>query len=361
MIKLLLLDIDGVMTNGKVCIDENGCESKQLDFQDIDAIFEAKRIGLPIGFISGENSPTVNYFQKRFDPDYFITGCKDKKGAIKLIANESGLELIEIAYVGDSHHDHEAIKMVGLGMCPANSADEIKRIADRVLLRSGGNGAVSEAVVYIKGYNAKLGKDCSFELSTPEGLENIEAILQQHNQMITEMLQDYDLQKKIDTASATIGKALRTGKQIFLCGNGGSAADAQHLATELVSRFYHERRALNAEALTTNTSSLTAIANDYNFNQIFARQIEARANKGDVLIGLTTSGNSTNVIEAFQTARNIGVITIAMTGNHVFTEIEQMSDITIKISSQLTPRIQEGHILVGHLICELVEKQFLKD
>lgn len=149
--------------------------------------------------------------------------------------------------------------------------------------------------------------------------------------------------------------AFRAGKKVLLCGNGGSAADAQHLAAEFVGKFYFDRPALPAEALTVNTSSLTAIGNDYSFDVVFSRQVEAFGAAGDVLIGITTSGNSRNVVEAFRVARQRGIVTVGLTGASGG-KLKDEADYCICIASTDTPRIQEQHILVGHILCELVEQ-----
>jgi D-sedoheptulose 7-phosphate isomerase len=148
----------------------------------------------------------------------------------------------------------------------------------------------------------------------------------------------------------------RSGGKLLICGNGGSAADAQHIATEFVSKFLKERRALDAEALTTNTSCLTAIGNDYSFEHIFARQVEAKGRKGDVLIAISTSGNAKNVVAAVKIAKEIGMKTIALTGNNTNSLLCTHSDYSINIPSNSTPRIQEAHIMVGHMICDHIEK-----
>ena len=160
------------------------------------------------------------------------------------------------------------------------------------------------------------------------------------------------IQKSIDV----IADSFSQGGQLLLCGNGGSAADAQHIATEFVSRFYMERSALNAEALTVNTSSLTAIANDYEYKKVFARQVEAKGKSGDVLIGISTSGTSANVIKAFESARKLGMHTIAFVGNNT-AAVAPVADTVIGIPSGCTPRIQEMHIMIGHIICEEVERR----
>lgn len=187
----------------------------------------------------------------------------------------------------------------------------------------------------------------------------IEKSLAEHNQLMQEVIKDEELIETIAKVIEEIVNSYKKGGQLLFCGNGGSAADAQHLSTELVSRFYMEREALNAEALTVNTSTLTAIANDYDYNRVFARQVEAKTKKGDILIGITTSGISKNVIEAFKVARERGVIIIAFTGKNS-EHIKEYSDYVLSVPSVVTPRIQEMHILIGHIICESVEKSLFE-
>ena len=162
--------------------------------------------------------------------------------------------------------------------------------------------------------------------------------------------------KTVEEISKTIISAYDNGGKVFIAGNGGSAADAQHIAAELVSRFYKERKALAAESLTVNTSNLTAIANDYDFSVVFSRQLEANARKGDLFWGISTSGNSKNILSAIHTAKNIGMKIIGFTGESGGKMAEpKMCDLLIRIPSKDTPRIQENHILMAHIICELVE------
>ena len=148
------------------------------------------------------------------------------------------------------------------------------------------------------------------------------------------------------------------GKVLF-CGNGGSAADAQHLAAELSGRFYFDRDPLDAEALHVNTSYVTAVANDYSYDQIYSRLIKAKGRKGDVLIGLSTSGNSGNVLKAFELANEVGMITVGMTGESGG-KMKNLSTHLLNVPSSDTPRIQECHIMIGHIICELVEDKMFE-
>jgi D-sedoheptulose 7-phosphate isomerase len=173
------------------------------------------------------------------------------------------------------------------------------------------------------------------------------------------IFEDNELTKNIEMASKTIIKQMSENKKLLICGNGGSAADAQHIASEFTGKYYLDRSPLNAEALHTDTSYLTAVSNDYGFDYIYSRMVEAKANKGDVLITMSTSGNSKNVILGLQKAKEIGVLTIGFGANQGG-EMKKKCDIFIGVPSQNTPRIQEMHLLIGHIICEIVEAHFSK-
>jgi len=161
--------------------------------------------------------------------------------------------------------------------------------------------------------------------------------------------------KKVVKAAEMVVKALRRGRKVVFFGNGGSAADAQHLACELSGRFRRERRGLPALALTVNTSSLTAIANDYGYEKVFSRQVEGLVEKGDVVVGISTSGESENVIEGLKEAKRKGAFTVGLCGEGG--RMEKFCDLCIKVPSKDTPRIQEAHITLGHILCELVERE----
>ena len=150
--------------------------------------------------------------------------------------------------------------------------------------------------------------------------------------------------------------AFRKNKKMLLCGNGGSAADAQHIAAELSGRFYKDRKPLYAEALHVNSSFITAVANDYGYDKTYARMTEAAGREGDILLGISTSGNSPNVVNALKIANEIGLKTIGFTGNNGG-KMASICDYIIKIPSDDTPRIQEAHILIGHIICQLIEEE----
>ena len=169
------------------------------------------------------------------------------------------------------------------------------------------------------------------------------------------MMNDKYLIKRIDQIVLECCEAIENGKSIYWCGNGGSAADSQHLAAELSGRFYYDREPIPSEALHCNTSYLTAVANDYGYEHVFSRLIKAIGNEGDILIGLSTSAKSKNIVNAFDVALTKDMITIGFCGEEM--NDFDICDILLQIPSKDTPRIQEGHMLVGHIICQLIEEK----
>lgn len=170
------------------------------------------------------------------------------------------------------------------------------------------------------------------------------------------ILNDVVLMNKIQKSIEIIVNSYQSGGKVLLCGNGGSAADAQHIAAELSGRYFYDRPPLYAEALHVNTSYITAVANDYSFDYVYSRMIEASGKKGDVLIAFSTSGNSKNVVRAVGKAYEIGMTIISLTGQKT-SKLSDISDVLINVPSEITPIIQESHIMIGHIICEWVEKE----
>ena len=170
------------------------------------------------------------------------------------------------------------------------------------------------------------------------------------------VLADKEICKAVEIAANAVVEAYRNGHRALLAGNGGSAADAQHIAGELVSKFYFERPAIDAVALTTNTSILTAIGNDLGYEVLFSRQVEAMGHKGDVFIGISTSGNSKNIVKALEVCKERGIYTIGLTGESGGA-MKPLCDLCIQIPSSETPRVQEAHMMIGHIICCLVEEE----
>jgi D-sedoheptulose 7-phosphate isomerase len=176
-----------------------------------------------------------------------------------------------------------------------------------------------------------------------------------------QIIQDNILIQRLEDTVKTIVNAYRKNKKVLLCGNGGSAADAQHIAAEFSGRFYFDRAPLPAEALHVNTSFLTAVANDYSYDTVYARMLDASGNEGDILIAISTSGNSTNILKAIETAKKKGMFVIGFTGE-TGGKMKNLCDYLFNVPSSDTPRIQEAHITLAHIICEWVEKElFGKD
>ena len=184
--------------------------------------------------------------------------------------------------------------------------------------------------------------------------QKISSIINESIKVKQALMGDIHLIAQIDTVVKVITTAFQNGNSVYFAGNGGSAADAQHLAAEFSGRFYKDRKALPSEALHCNISYLTAVANDYSYEVIYARLIEGITKPGDVLVGISTSGNSGNIVKAFEMAKTKQVVTIGFTGDKGG-KMKEISDYLINVPSNDTPRIQESHILVGHIICELVE------
>ena len=191
-------------------------------------------------------------------------------------------------------------------------------------------------------------------------MEQIKNIINESITVKTDLLRNNDLLQTIEKAVTAIVQAFRNGNHVYFCGNGGSAADAQHLAAEFSGRFYKDRDALPAEALHCNTSYLTAVANDYSYDVIYSRLIKGIGNPGDILVGLSTSGNSKNIVNAFEVAKEKDMITIAFTGSGGG-KLKKHADYLINIPSDDTPRIQESHITLGHIICQLVEEIYFAE
>ncbi len=206
--------------------------------------------------------------------------------------------------------------------------------------------------VTFAGRNTTTHKHCAME-------DRIKISIADSIAVKNQILADQTILSGIETAAEMIVESLKGGGKIHFCGNGGSAADAQHLAAELSGRFYFDRPPLNAEALHCNTSYLTAVGNDYGYDLIFSRLLRGTAKKDDVIVGISTSGNSKNIINAFDAAKELGVRIIAMTGA-TGGAMKQYADVLLNVPSTDTPRIQESHIMIGHIICELVESKMFK-
>ena len=185
-------------------------------------------------------------------------------------------------------------------------------------------------------------------------MENLKSLLMNRIDLFQKLSNTDEILLQIHLVGHLLKCTVRGGSMVLICGNGGSASQAQHMAGELVSKFMIERRGLPAIALTTNTSILTAVGNDYGYDKVFSKQVEALASPGDIVIGISTSGSSPNVLEGIRAARGKGAVTIALTVEDA--ELAKLADLCLCMPASSTPRIQEAHITIGHIICELVEE-----
>ena len=347
-VKAVVFDIDGVITDGKkyLCGQE---ETKSVALKDLDAIHMLKEEGYIVGAITGESTTFAQRLKEELQLNFFVLGCKQKWEELQEIIKNYNISKTQVCYIGDGKYDMDALQHAGVSVCPADAIYEVREISKYVLTTPGGKGCIAE--VYTMLHNTIKAKG-----ENGYGV----TIMQRMNEHLNILQKIVCDGERIEIFSKIIDEAVRCyqrGGKLMLCGNGGSAADAQHLATELVSKFYKEREALPAVALNVNTSTITAIANDYQYDKVFSRQVEAFGKEGDVLLGISTSGKAKNVIEAFKMGEKKGIRTILFTGDlEADSEIMNYANIVFRVPSKDTPRIQEMHILLGHILCEEIER-----
>jgi D-sedoheptulose 7-phosphate isomerase len=345
-INVLALDIDGVLTDGRVELGKGGEESKGIALRDLDAIMAARRAGVQIALVTGESGPLVDVIARRIDADRVLMGKKDKRAALQELAEALNARPEQICFVGDADRDARAFSSIGLGLAPSDASPTARAEAHRVLTSRGGAGAVAEAVDIV----LRAREAGAEEAARNEALRKIvEESVAAHHALLESGTQ------ALSGIARIFVSALRAGRKLLFCGNGGSAADAQHVAAELMGRFKLERAPWPAIALTTDTSILTAVSNDWEFEDVFARQVRALAKPGDIVVGISTSGRSPNVVRALTDAKKAGAIAIAFTGEQGG-PIADAADVCFRAPSAATPRVQELHILAWHAICEVVEE-----
>jgi len=346
---LVVFDFDGVMTDNRVRVHESGQEAVWCHRGDGWGIARLKEAGFDVWVLSTETNPVVAARCRKLKIEA-IHGCDDKPTTLQRLARERNLRPEQIAYVGNDLNDLACMRWVGWPIAVADAVPEVRALAKWVTRLPGGCGAVREVADRL--VSSRLNTDPAVEWARESIWRSVEV-----KQAIAG---SEELLSQIVRVARTMAEVLKAGGRIFFFGNGGSAADAQHMAAELVGRFELERRALPAMALTVNSSVLTAIGNDYAYDLIFARQLEAQARASDMAVGITTSGNSPNVVRAMEAARQIGLRTVALTGargGKIRTAVEEC----LCVPSDKTPRIQEAHILIGHMLCEYAERALFDD
>jgi D-sedoheptulose 7-phosphate isomerase len=277
--------------------------------------------------------------------EFVLPNAKDKASALEALSANAAVPLSRICFVGDADRDALAFPLVGVSFAPADGSRAARRTASRVLNANGGAGAVEEAVEILLSDSDQGDLRPGFENTLRRIAEDS---LRAHEKLLSESLPN------LAEIAQVMARTLKAGRRIMFCGNGGSAADAQHIAAELVGRFALERDPLPALALTTDSSILTAVGNDWDFREIFARQVRAHARHGDIVVGISTSGKSANVVRALEVGRQCGATTLAFTGRNGGA-VAKAADYTFKAPDAETARVQELHLLAWHGICEVVE------
>jgi len=278
-----------------------------------------------------------------------MRGAKDKVAALQELSKKLGVSLENFCFVGDGDRDAMAFPIVGFALTPRNATAKAKENAHHVLTSAGGAGAVAETVTLLQRLRADSASGDKLE-------EELRIIVRDSINAHQELLR-HSLPVLVEVTQTLI-RAIRSGHKILLFGNGGSAADAQHVAAELIGRFAQESQPFAAVALTTDTSVLTCVGNDWDYSQIFSRQVRALAKPGDVVVGISTSGKSPNVLRGLDAAHQCGAFRIGFTGASAG-PIVQSSDLCFIAPARFTPRIQELHLLAWHAVCEMVERRLL--
>lgn len=343
-VSLVVFDFDGVMTDNRVQVHQCGDEAVWCHRGDGLGIARLKEAAFEVVVLSTETNPVVAARCRKLGIEA-IQSCDDKLSALQQFARGRSLSAGQIAYVGNDLNDLPCMQWVGWPIAVADAVPDVRAVARWVTRLPGGRGAVREVADRLLA--ARLNADPAIDWARQVVWQSVEV-----KQSIAGSEQ---LLSQIVRVARALAEVLRAGGRVFFFGNGDSAADAQHLAAELVGRLALERRALPAMALTVNTSVVTAIGNDSGYELAFARQLEAHARAGDMAIGITTSGNSANVLRAMESAREMGLRTIALTGARGG-RIRTIVNECVCVPSDNTQRVQEVHILIGHMLCEYAER-----
>lgn len=339
-IRGLVLDIDGVLTDGTDAV--GGLAEKRLFLRDLDALTQARRRGVTVAFLSGE--PEIEAVVERCGGGAFLAGCKDKGRGLREVCDRLGLAPAEVCYVGDADRDVPALEQAGLGLAPADASPAARSAADRVLRAASGRGAVAEAVELIWDLARLDALEQAARAASAATVEALAAVLAASSGMAD----------VVAALAVAIADALARGGSVVTFGNGGSAAMAEHAAAELVGRFRTADEPLRALALSAGSPVVTALANDFGFNEIFARQVAAVVRPGDIVVGFSTSGRSPNVVRGLEEARRRGARTVGFTGQDP-RDVGLACDLVYAAPSSDTPRIQEMHLVIWHAACEALE------
>lgn len=356
-VKAIALDFDGVLTDDTVSWGPDGEERKSVAFADIMGVSRATKTGFTFALISGEPSPLVDRYAVKMGIADVFKGIKDKAAAFREFAARRGLATHEVAFMGNDINDLGALALSGLSAAPSDAHPSVLAQVDYVAARVGGHGAVREVLDLLMSRDevavAAPSHECERHTLSGSASGFFRQELEGHERVLRRMVDEQSelLQRLADT----FVEAFRRGNKLLFCGNGGSAADSQHIAAEFINRFRFDRGPLPAVALTVDTSVLTCIGNDAAFEEVFSRQVEALAQPQDVVVGISTSGRSANVLRALEAARAKKAIAIGLTGAAGLERMTPYTDICLAVPSKDTARIQEAHEFALHSVASIVE------
>jgi YrbI family 3-deoxy-D-manno-octulosonate 8-phosphate phosphatase len=345
---LVVFDFDGVMTDNRVWVHQSGDEAVWCHRGDGWGIARLKEAGLEVLVLSTERNPVVTARCGKLKIEA-VQECDDKLAALQKLARGRSLGPEQIAYVGNDLNDVACMRWVGWPIAVADAVPEVRALAKWVTRLPGGRGAVREVADRL----------VLFRDDSDPTVEWVRKWIWRSIEVEQAISSSDELLVRIVGVARTMTEVLRAEGRIFLFGDAGSAADAQHLAAELVGRFIPKRRALPAIALTVNNSPLTAIDDDHADDLIFARQLETQARAGDMAVGISITGNSPNVVRAMETAHRIGLRRVAITG--AFGGDLRTLGECISVPSDRTTVIREAHMLIGRILCGCVEMALLDD
>lgn len=350
---LLVYDFDGVMTDNRVLVDHLGGESVACTRADGLGVDIIRSLGLPQVILSTETNPVVRARAEKLKLPV-LQGLADKRQALVDYCLAQGHALGRVLYAGNDVNDLAAMQMVGYPVCPADAHPSIRNLAYWVVSARGGEGVIREIADRLVDSDTEC-SDSTGGASELSDMASIRSQLEDSILLRKAILADSDLLGRIGHLAQAIGNSLRRRRKVIFAGNGGSFADAQHLAAEFVGRFMMEREPLSAVCLGTNSSLSTAVGNDYRFDDIFMRELKALGAAGDVFVVLSTSGQSRNLVNAVELAVRLGIETYGLLGKGGGPIARMVPSIVVP--SNHTARIQELHITVGHLVCDLVDRQ----
>jgi D-sedoheptulose 7-phosphate isomerase len=352
-IRAIALDVDGVLTDDTFLWGPNGEEWKRFAFLDVMGVSRARKAGFHFALISGEASPLVDRYAEKMSIAHVFKGIKDKAAALREFAGRLGLETSAVAFVGNDVNDLGAIELSGLTGCPVDAHPSVLARVDYVATKPAGRGAVREVLDLIMERDAPKPAVVERDMSAFFKQE-----FEEHQRVMQQLVDEQStlMQQLVDVFIS----AFERGNKVLFCGNGGSAADSQHIAAEFINRFRFDRDPLPAIALTVDSSILTCIGNDASFDEVFEKQVRALAQPGDLLVGISTSGKSKNVLKALEAARARRAITMAFTGADGLERMAPYSDHVLAVPSRDTARIQEAHEFAFHCIAALVEDAMFK-